>query len=688
MMRKRRLVGRFVSSGRRCCQARALGTLVIALYAGGRAAASPADGGTAGGAPAAAADAQHLLSPDGRIEVVVSAGARLAYDVRFQGRPLLTGATLSLDVDHRRLGEGAKITRADRKSVDRKIEPPVHQTAAVLVEKYNELRLTCAGGYSVAFRAYDQGVAYRFETALGQSEVKVYGEEATFNFAATADTGVYYPREESFFSHNERKFARVRLGSLAPAALASIPAIVETTAGPKVAIAESDVEDYPGLWLRGTSGPALAATFPPYPLEEKATRDRDIKVTRAADYIAVTRGTRTFPWRILGVAPSDKDLVASTLVYLLASPSRIADTSWIHPGKVAWDWWNALNLKGVDFQPGVNTKTYEYYIDFASRNGIEYVILDEGWYQPNNILKPVPAIDMPALLAYAKKKKVGIILWVVWKTFDDQFQPALELYARWGVKGLKVDFMQRDDQPVMAFYHRVCRELAKRKMLVDFHGGIRPVLLTRTWPNLLSTEGVQGLEHVKWSRDSDPEHNLSLPFTRMFLGPMDYTPGAMLNADAAHFAIVFKEPMSMGTRCQQLAMYVVYASPLQMLADSPTHYEKEPEAMEFLGPVPSTWDETRVLDGTIGDFIIVARRHGKEWYLGAMTDWTPRQGQVELSFLGDGNYQMTAYEDGPEADHRASDYRKTTTAVGKTTKVTMKLAPGGGWAARIRPAKP
>ena len=685
-------MGRFVSSGRRSCQALALCAGVAALASSRRAVAAPADGGPAGGgsasATAASAAAQHLLSPDGRIEVIVSGGARLSYDLLFEGRPLLAGATLSLDVDHRRLGVAAKIRRADRKRVDRKIEPPVHQTAAVLAERYNELRLTCAGGYAVAFRAYDQGIAYRFETTSPKPEVKVYGEEATFNFAATTETGVYYPQEESFFSHNERTFARVRLGGLTPAALASIPAIVETTAGPKVAIAESDVEEYPGLWLRGTGGPALAATFPPYPLEEKAVRDRDVKVTRAADYIAVTRGTRTFPWRILGVAPTDKDLVASTLVYLLASPSRVADTSWIHPGKVAWDWWNALNLQGVDFQPGINTRTYQYYIDFASRNGIEYVILDEGWYQPNNVLKPVPAIDMPALLAYAKKKNVGVILWVVWKTFDDQLQPALELFSRWGVKGLKVDFMQRDDQIVMGFYHRVCRELAKRKMLVDFHGGIRPVLLTRTWPNLLSTEGVQGLEHMKWSRASDPEHNLSLPFTRMFLGPMDYTPGAMLNADAAHFAVSFKEPMSMGTRCQQLAMYVVYASALQMLADSPTHYEKEPEAMEFLGPVPSVWDETRVLDGAIADFVIVARRHGKDWYLAAMTDWTPRQGHVELSFLGDGNYQMTAYEDGPDAAHRASDYRKTTTAVGRTTKVTMKLAPGGGWAARIQPRLP
>ena len=681
MIRNERPAGRFVSPGHPGCQAF---LLAAALLAPARARAGAAETGP-----------EKLRSPDGHIEVTVSTGARLTYDVSFDGKPLLAHATLAMDVEHQKLGIEPHIEHVERASVDRKVEPVVRQKAAVLPEKYNQLRLTFAGHFAVTFRAYDQGVAYRFETSLPQAEVKVYAEEATFAFAASGDTGVYFPQEDSFFSHNERKFTRTRIGTLTPAALASIPAVVETPVGPKIAIAESDLEDYPGLWLHGTGGPALAATFPPYPLEEqplidektKLRSDRNIKVTRVADYIAVTRGKRSYPWRVLGVAPADKDLAASTLVYLLESPSRVADTSWIHPGKVAWDWWNALNLKGVDFQPGVNTRTYEYYIDFASRNGIEYIILDEGWYPTGNLLKSVPAIDVPALVAYGKKKNVGIILWAIWKTFDDQFQPALDLFSRWGVKGVKVDFMQRDDQPVMRFYYRVCEALAKRKMLVDFHGGIRPALLTRTWPNMISTEGVQGLEHMKWSNASDPEHNLSLPFTRMFLGPMDYTPGAMLNATIKTFQIVFNEPMSLSTRVHQLAMYVVFESPLQMLADSPTHYEHEPEAMEFLGPVPSVWDETRVLDGAIGRFIIVARRHGQDWYLAAMTDWTPRSGDIELSFLGAGDYQMTSYEDGPEAATRASDYRKTTTAVTRATHVKMQLAPGGGWVARIRPAR-
>ena len=652
----------------------------------------------AANAPAQATTTHHLVSPNGRIEVTVEAGPRLAYDVLFDGKALIHGATLSMDIDHVRLGDKPDVTSTRWQHVDRRIEPPVQQKAAVLTENYNELRLECAGGYTVAFRAYDQGVGYRFETALPGQAVKVTGEEATFAF--TADANVYYPKEDSFFSHNERQFQHLRLGQIPPAALASVPAVVETAQGPKVAVAESDVDDYPGLWLRGTGGPGLSATFPPYPLKEKLARDRDFKVEKAADYIAITRGTRTYPWRVLGICEKDTDLVASTLVYLLARPSEIKDTSWIHPGKVSWDWWNGPSLRGVDFKPGVNTKTYKAFIDFAARAGLEYIILDEGWYKLGNLLQVVPQIDMREILTYARQKNVGVILWVVWKTFDDQFEPALDQFEKWGVKGLKIDFMQRDDQVMMNFYTRVCRELAKRKMLVDFHGGLRSVLLTRTWPNLMTVEGVQGMEHLKWSNASDPEHNVTLPFTRMFLGPMDYTPGAMVNAVRASFKPIFKQPMSLGTRCHQLAMYVVYESPLQMLADTPSNYLQEPDAMEFLGPVPTVWDETRVLDGRIGDYVVIARRKGRDWYVGAMTDWTPRELEIDLSFLspsstssspssssppgvGAGNFQMTAYEDGANAETTGSDYRKTTVPVNKTTRLKVKLGPGGGWAARI-----
>ena len=413
--------------------------------------------------------------------------------------------------------------------------------------------------------------------------------------------------------------------------------------------------------------------------------DRDLKVVENADYIAVTNGTRTFPWRLMGIAEKDGDLLTNQLTWLLAKPSDLSDTSWIKPGKVAWDWWNANNIYGVDFKAGINTQTYKFYIDFAAKYRIAYIILDEGWYKLGNVLEAVPEVNMEELTAYAKQKNVGIILWVIWKTLDDQLEPALDQFAKWGVKGIKVDFMQRSDQLLINYYHKVSRETAKRKMLVDFHGDQKPATMTRTWPNLINVEGVRGLEWSKWSAETEPKHNITLPFTRMFLGPMDYTPGAMLNAQKDSFAAIFHRPMSLGTRCHQLAMYVVYDAPLQMLSDSPSNYLREPEIMDFLGPVPTEWDDTKVLDARIAEYLVVARRNGSDWYVGALTDWTPRELAVDFSFLPEGNFQMEAFQDGVNADRMGSDYKMLKVQVRKTTKLKIKLAPGGGWAARVTP---
>ena len=633
---------------------------------------------------AVAANAQSsydLRSPDHRIELRVRTADRVHYDVLLNGRALLENCTLSLDVEHKTLGIAPKVLDAKQRSNDQIIHPTVRQKFAQLRDAYNELRLTMGGGYAVTFRAYNEGIAYRFETSLPQ-QVKVYAEESNWNFPR--DSIVYYPQEDSFFSHNERKYTPQHLSEIIPAYIASLPAVVDVGDGAKVVIAESDVHDYPGLWLKGTRGTGLAATFPPYPLKEKLEGDRDFRVVEAADYIAVTSGTRMFPWRVVGVAEKDGDLITNPIVWLLESPSQVQDTSWIKPGKVSWDWWNANNVYGVDFKAGINTETYKYYIDFAAKYGLQYIILDEGWYKLGNVLQVVPEINMEELTAYARQKNVGIILWVVWKTLDDQLIPALDQYAKWGIKGIKVDFMQRSDQLVMNFYERVSRECAKRKMLVDFHGDQKPASMTRTWPNLINAEGVRGMEWSKWSADAEPEHNVTLPFTRMFLGPMDYTPGAMRNATKSTFAPIFGQPMALGTRCHQLAMYVVYEAPLQMLADSPTNYLREPEIMDFLGPVPTEWDDTKVLDARIADYILVARRNGKDWWVGAMSDWTARDLDVDLSFLGDGSFTMDAYQDGVNADRAASDYKKTTSRVTNNDKLKIHLAPGGGWAAHIQ----
>ncbi|NOX84384.1 MAG: glycoside hydrolase family 97 protein, partial [Chlorobi bacterium] len=409
------------------------------------------------------------------------------------------------------------------------------------------------------------------------------------------------------------------------------------------------------------------------------TSDRNVIVTKHAPWLAKTSGNRTFPWRVMIITREDKDLVQSEMIWKLSRPLELKNVSWIKPGKVAWDWWNALNVYGVDFKSGVNTDTYKYFIDFAHKYGLEYIILDEGWYELDDVLKIRENVDLPEILRYAKSKDVGVILWVTWKALDDQLDKALEQFEQWGVKGIKVDFMQRDDQWMVDYYRRVARKAAEHHLLVDYHGAYKPTGLRRAYPNVITREGVAGLEQDKWGEKANPEHDVTLPFIRIVAGPMDYTPGAMINATKKNFRPVWGKPMSQGTRCHQLAMYVVYESPLQMLADSPSNYMKEKDAMDFLTPVPTVWDTTVVLGAKVSDYILMARKSGNKWYLGAMTDWDARDLQVDFGFLPDGNYTLEIWQDGINADRYASDYKRITKAVNKDTKLDIHLAPGGGW---------
>jgi alpha-glucosidase len=638
---------------------------------------------------AAAQSSYDLRSPDNRIELRIRTATQLRYDVVLNGAEVLRDCPLSLDVDHQKLGLAPKVLSAKNRTVNGLLEPVVHQKSAKIRENYNELRLEMADNYAVVFRAYNEGTAYRFETSLPQPQVKVYGEEVHFNFPGV-NTLVYFGQEDSFYSHNERHYLPLHTSEILPEFLASLPAVAAASGGVKLAIAEADAEDYPGLWLRGTGGPGLIApglvgAFPPYPLKEVQTSDRDFRVTEAADYIAVTSGTRTYPWRLVGIAEKDGDLLTNQLVWLLEKPSQLQDTSWIKPGMSAWDWWGGWNLYGVDFKAGINTATYKYYVDFAAKYGLPYILLDEGWYKLGNVLEVNPDLNMEELAAYAKQKNVGILLWVAWKTLDDQLIPALDLYAKWGVKGIKVDFMQRSDQLMMNYFYKVSREAAKRKMLVDFHGDQKPASMTRTWPNLIGAEGVRGMEWSKWSWESEPKHNMTLPFTRMFLGPIDFTPGAMRNATKATFAPIQTQPMAMGTRCNQLAMYVVFDSPLGMMSDVPSNYLREPDALEFLSTVPTTWDDTKVLVAKMPEYALVLRSSGNSWYLGAMTDWTPRDLLVDFSFLPAGTFSLDAYSDGVNADRNASDYQRAKIQVTNATKLKIHLAPGGGWVGHVTP---
>lgn len=616
-----------------------------------------------------------------KIEVTTSG---IYYSVFHNDQEIISASSISMKInDGEILGKNAKVKEVKRESLNSKIYPIVSQKRKVILDNFNEIVLKFEGNYSLEFRAYDDGVAYRFITDLDREVVKVYNEEVKFNFPS--DHLVYFPEEESFITHSERLYKRLNLSEIRGKNISSLPVLVEIEDGPKVIISEANLEDYPGLYLKGADDNNFSFTgiFPAYPIKEEQKDDRTMVVSERADYIALTEGKRCFPWRIIGIAEEDGDLIESELVYKLAKPLQLQDVSWIKPGKVAWDWWNANNVYGVDFKSGINTETYKYYIDFAAANNIEYIIMDEGWSDAEDLLKVNPDIDMEELLLYAEKKNVGIILWCIWLTLDKQLEQALDRFEEWRIKGIKVDFMQRDDQKMVNFYHKILKEAAKRHLLVDFHGAYKPTGLRRAYPNLLTREGVLGLEWNKWSKDCNPEHDLTIPFIRMFAGPMDYTPGAMNNAQKGNFRDIFERPMSQGTRIHQLAMYVVYESPLQMLADSPSNYMKEPKIMSFLSKVPTTWDETIVLDAKVSDYVIIARKSGDEWYVGAMTDWTPRRFQINLSFLDDGEYTVEIYQDGINADRYASDYKKTVRVISKDNKIDMNLAPGGGWVARI-----
>ncbi|HEU4722736.1 MAG TPA: glycoside hydrolase family 97 protein [Gemmatimonadaceae bacterium] len=636
--------------------------------------------------PLARADAQQarqyrVLSPDGATELAVELGDRVTYSVTRRGVPVITASPISLTVDAARtIGVGGTVRSESRRQVRDSLRPVAPVKRAVVPDRFNELRLRF-GDHDLELRAYDEGVAYRWVLAVGDS-VTVRAEQATFGLAGPAEAIVGV--DTTFFTHYEPVYRRIRLDTLRDGRHALLPALVALQGGRKVAITESQLEDYPGMYLVARDGGGLTGTFPRAALEERARNDRDVPVTRRADYLARTSGRRALPWRIVMIADDDRQLLTNQMVYALAAPSRLSDVSWIRPGKVAWDWYNNLNLRGVGFRAGVNNETYRYFIDFASKHGIPYIVLDEGWYKLGDLLTQSPGIDVAALVQYGASKNVGIILWTTWSTLDTQMTPALDQFARWGVKGIKVDFMQRDDQKVVNYYYRIAREAAARRLLVDYHGAHKPAGLDRTWPNVLTFEGVHGLENNKWTDDVTPTHNVTLPFTRMLAGPMDYTPGAMINAQPRNFRAIFDRPMSIGTRVHQLAMYVVFESPLQMLADSPSEYEREPEAMEWLRAVPVLWDDTRVLDAAVGSHVLMARRRGAEWFVGAMTNNSARSLTLDLAFLGAGRYTMDAWSDGINADRNATDFRKETRTVSATDKLTLQLAPGGGFVARVR----
>lgn len=638
-----------------------------------------------------------LVSPDGMLKTTITTGEQLTYDIVRNGKQILASSPISMTLDNGVVwGEKTSLSGSSTKSVDRMIPSPFYR-ANELRDCYNELILRFKKDWNVEFRAYNDGIAYRF-VSRGKKPFNVVDEGVGYRFLLDAVATVPYVKsgkdgdyDSQFFNSFENVYTTDQLSKLNKQRLMFLPLVVSLDEGVKVCITESDLENYPGLYLSTAEGEnCLNGKHAPYPKRtvQGGHNRLQMLVKERESYIAKVDQPRSFPWRIAIVTTSDKDLAASNLSYLLAAPSRVEDLSWIKPGKVAWEWWNAWNLDGVDFVTGVNNPTYKAYIDFASANGIEYVILDEGWAVnlKADLMQVVKDIDLKELVDYAASKNVGIILWAGYYAFERDMENVCRHYAAMGVKGFKVDFMDRDDQEMTAFNYRAAEMCAKYKMILDLHGTHKPAGLNRTYPNVLNFEGVNGLEQMKWSPASldQVKYDVMIPFIRQVSGPMDYTQGAMRNASKGNYYPCNSEPMSQGTRCRQLALYVVLESPFNMLCDSPVNYMRESESTEFIAEIPTVWDESIVLDGKMGEYIVTARRKGDVWYVGGITDWTARDIEVDCSFLGDKAYDATLLKDGVNAHRIGRDYKRETFPVKNSSKLKIHLAPGGGFALKIK----
>jgi alpha-glucosidase len=627
-----------------------------------------------------------IKSPDGDIVVKLEAGAKLQWSVQHRGQTIITPSSISLSLQSgEALGDHAEVLSAKTESINMKFTA-INYRKSVISDVYNQLTLTCKGDYGIIFRVYDDAVAYRFFTKR-DGEIFIKNEKANFNF--TGDHQAFIPiqwdyRDGKIFNSSfEALYREIRLSQFSEDSLAFLPVLVDAGQNKKVGLFEVDLEDYPGMYVDlNETRKGFKGVYAPYPLETYV-RGINIIPGKRADYIARTNGTRNFPWRAIVISEQDKELLDCDIVQKLASPSRISDMSWIKVGQVAWDWWNALNISRVDFRAGMNTATYKYYIDFAAKYQVPYILIDAGWNIRGDLTKARPQINLEELIEYGKQKDVGIIVWCSWKDVLEQKDTAFPFFARAGIKGMKIDFIDRDDQVAVASTYEIAKQAAENHLLVDYHGIFKPTGLQRTYPNVVGYEGVKGLENYKWADENQPRYCVTIPFIRNQAGPMDYTPGAMRNASQANFRPINNMPMSKGTRVNQMAQYIVFEVPLQMLSDNPTIYMREHECTDFITKVPTTFDETVPLDGKVAEYVAIARRKGNVWFAGAMTNWTPRELNIDLSFLGTGEYKAEIFRDGINADRDATDYKKEIINVKAGNTLEIKLMNGGGWAARF-----
>jgi len=636
--------------------------------------------------PAWAADLK-LSSPDKNIVVEVSLNEKIYYRISFKGERVLEASPLSLSIDRAILGSNPKLLNSVPTTIDEKI-PTVYGSRKDIRDHYNQLALNFEGGFSVEFRAYNNGVAYRFVTQLKEKQVTVKNEEVSFrfNFGVSAwilDSKSYETNYKLMpldvqniqnFNNNRSKIY--------------LPMVVQSTPNVKVLITEAGLYDYPSLFLdRGNDYENfLNGTFEKYALTTKTGGFSNYSqvADQEADYIAVTSGQRNYPWRLLVISDDDRTFADCDLVYQLSKPCVLRQTDWIKPGKVAWEWWHDYVVEGQNFKGGVNTQTYLYHIDFAAKYGLEYVMIDWLWTDKYDLTLFNPDVDLKKITNYATSNGVKVIVWCPGHTLYRQLDKALDLFASYGVAGVKADFFGREDQTGIKMYEDIAKATAARKMLIDFHGAAKPTGLTRTYPNVINYEAVAGNEWNKLSDDKvTVSHKVILPFTRGLQGSMDFTPGGMRNVQSGH-NLRFTLPLVHGTRCNEMSLFVLYNEALKMVCDAPSVYEREPEITSFISIIPTVWDETAVLEAKFGKYLVEARKTGNNWYVAGMTGDTAKEVTIDLSFLGEGKFNAKILKDGPNSDRVGTDYIFENKDVTKNTNLTLSMVKGGGFVICIK----
>ena len=622
-----------------------------------------------------------LTSPNEKIKIEINLSDGIYYSIYLNNDILMKNNSLALDLQTGILGKDPKLINKKYQAVDKVIKPYVPLKFSSVEDNYNQLTLNFKGNYSVEFRAYDEGVAYRFITKL-KGDIFVKGETTILNFEDDYKTVGQFP--SSFKTAYEEYYNEINTSEWSQSDKNSVlPILFESPQGYKILFSESSLLDYPCMFLTGNKNNSIRSIFPLVPLKFGEDGDRSLKIEESADYIAKTSGTRDFPWRYFVITDDDKTLLTNTMTLKLAPKSAIADEAWIKPGQVSWEWWNDASPYGpdVNFKAGYNLDTYKYYIDFAAKYGISYIIMDEGWakstYDPYT---PNLDVDVHEIIRYGKEKNVDVILWLTWLCVENNFD-LFKTFADWGVKGVKIDFMDRSDQWMVNFYERVAKEAAKNNILVDFHGSFKPAGLEYKYPNVISYEGVRGMEQMG---GCSPDNSLYLPFIRNAVGAMDYTPGAMISMQPDAYAATRPNAASIGTRAYQLALFVVFESGLQMLADNPTLYYNNLDCIDFISNVPTTWDETVPLQAEVGQLVAVAKRKTDKWYIGAITNNKQQERELVLDFdflEPNKTYNMTYFEDGINAGRQAMDYRRKEMKIKKGDKLPIKLVRNGGWTA-------